>query len=572
MKNSNKSKTKTKQNNNNFDNCDINKFTGKTYINKTRKLGEIYKSPENNKPPNFFGDNKNNITDKNKKNQNKETPHPNKKMEENKITNFKKNETNIANKTSNETKPKYNLKINKSSNFNAPQNKYNFNNQINNNNNFNYNLLYGIKKEKQINKDNCLSPQKIINKNKKENKNVRIFSPQKNFNDKQNLAENSNLNYQNNNINNNIPNKNINEIINPFTELKNPPLVALYIYGKKATYISSALHCLANIRNIASDILKNLKLFAEIHKSNSIQIPITYSFCDILFHLYNLDNKNEKKYDFQSFYNTIIKINPIFKGKTTKNVIDFLVFFIDKLDEEIKIMDNNNTRINNILKESDYQIFDNYLKYLKKNKEDTIIFRTFAWINKKRERCWECNKEKVIFQKFFSYDLNIGNAINKSILNDKHLITIHDCIKYASESQTNYNIFCDVCNKKNNKDIKSTIYLSQNVLILLFREIEKEKNIEDMISNNIHIQIDKDIDLSDLVENEKSYKKYTLHGLILYNSEKNEYFAYYVSPIDGKWYEYTDGKIQHAEFNEFICQINYKILPVILFYRHKENK
>ena len=112
--------------------------------------------------------------------------------------------------------------------------------------------------------------------------------------------------------------------------------------------------------------------------------------------------------------------------------------------------------------------------------------------------------------------------------------------------------------------------MSQNVLILLLREIEKTKNIEDMINNDIQIQIENDIDLSDLVENENSYKHYTIHGLILYDLDKNEYFAYCVSPIDGNWYKYTDGDIQPVKNKNFIRQINYKILPVILFYRHIE--
>ena len=328
--------------------------------------------------------------------------------------------------------------------------------------------------------------------------------------------------------------------------------------------MNTVLQCLANIRNITSDILKSYKLIEE----NQNKMPIVFQYFRILYHLFNLDKKNEKYYNFEIFYQLILKINPIFRGQSTKNAIDFLVFLMDKLDEEIKAIANHNTNINKFLKESDYQEFSEYLKYLKYNKEDTIIFRTFAWVNKRYEKCWECNKEKTTFQKFFSYDLNFENAINKSIINDKKILTIHDCIQYASENQILYNTFCKQCNKKNNKDLKSTIYLSQNVLILLLREVEKKKNVEDMINNNIQIQIENDIDLSDLVENEKSYKKYTIHGVILYDLEKKEYFAYCVSPVDGNWYKYTDGNIQPSETNNFNSQINYKILPVILFYRH----
>ena len=501
-----------------------------------------------------------------------------KTREENKL-NYKNNEIN-----NNNNKQKYNFAnaINKNSYNNTPQYNNNkksskniqqFNKNLNNNNNF--------KNHSHSNNNNnniFNSPMKINKKNSSNNNKKReIISPHIEINKFQNNA-NYNLNFQNN-INNNINNiqNNIsnNEIISPtpnfvsefsFNSYKYPPLVILDNGGKKITYMNTVLQCLANIRNTTSVILKFHKLIEE----NQIKMPITFQYFRILYHLLNLDKKNEKYYNFEVFYQIILQINPIFKGKSTKNAIDFLVFLIDKLDEEIKTILNHKTN-NNILKEPEYQKFSDYLKYLKENKEkDSIIFRTFAWINKKYEKCWECNIENTIFQKFFTYDLNIENAINKSIINNKKILTIHDCIQYASENQILYNTYCKYCNKKNNKDVKSTIYMSQNVLILLLREIEKTKNIEDMINNDIQIQIENDIDLSDLVENENSFKKYTIHGLILYDLEKNEYFAYCVSPIDGNWYKYTDGDIQPVKNKNFIRQINYKILPVILFYRHIE--
>ena len=483
-----------------------------------------------------------------------------KKVEVNKL-NYKNNEI------KNDNNKKYNFK--KATKKNSSKKII----QKNNNQIININLKNNLYNNK--NNDNFFSPKKVINKKKSSNNN---------YKKKDEICDPQNINiFQNNmyNINNNLKINNNNEIINfnpnhnpiyqfSMDSYKNPPLVILDNGGKKITYMNMVLQCFANIRNTTSEILKNLKIIEN--QNNQTKIPILFHYSRILYHLFNLDNKNIQNYNFEIFYKMVITINPIFKGKTTKNAIDFLLFFIDKLDEEFKTITNNNTNINKILKKSDFQIFYNYLKYLKANKEDTIILYTFAWFNKKIEKCWECNKENIIFRKYFTYDLNIENAINKSIIYGKYMITIHDCIKYSSENQIKYNIFCDGCKNKNNKDIKSTIYFSPCVLIFLFREIEKKKNIEDMESNYIQIKIDKDIDLSDLVDNEHCFNKYTLHGLILYDLEKNEYFAYCVSPIDGNWYKYTDGNIQFAKLNDFIDSINYKILPVILFYRHLEEK
>ena len=425
---------------------------------------------------------------------------------------------------------------------NINNNKYM--NNINNNNFMNNNKIYRLK--------DFFSPPKKISKNK----------------NKKNVGNNQNIGKE-------LESGNKNEKINDyfsyefsFKKFNSPPGIGLANIGK-TSYMNIILQCLANIKNISNYILKNIKII-EVQKAI---MPVTFEFSRILIHLFPMDNNNNYiKYSLQDFHSFIIKLNPIFKGKTTKNAIDFLLFLIDKLDEEFKLIFNNITEINSNVKETDFQSIEIFIKHLKENNEkENIIFQTFLWINKKCEKCWECNKEYFNFQKYYTYDLDIENAIKKTIMQYKEKITIHDCIKYASEKQTLYNIFCDQCNKKTNKDGTSTIYLSTNVLILLLRGIEKEENIDDMKNNKISIQIDQDIDISDLVEDKRSYKKYTLHELILYNIEKKEYFAYCVSPIDSKWYEYNDENIRQVEFNYFIDLINYKNVPVILFYRHLEN-
>ena len=87
-----------------------------------------------------------------------------------------------------------------------------------------------------------------------------------------------------------------------------------------------------------------------------------------------------------------------------------------------------------------------------------------------------------------------------------------------------------------------------------------------MIYNKITNDINENIDLSKLVENQNSFLRYTLHALILYDCEKMEYIAYCVSPIDKKWYKYINDSI----IPEDVCKykFDYKLLPVILFYRH----
>ena len=68
-----------------------------------------------------------------------------------------------------------------------------------------------------------------------------------------------------------------------------------------------------------------------------------------------------------------------------------------------------------------------------------------------------------------------------------------------------------------------------------------------------------------------SFIKYTIHGLILFDTEKLEYLAYCVSLIDSKWYKYNNGsieQIQPSDVNNFRNFEDYILYPAIVFYRH----
>ena len=176
--------------------------------------------------------------------------------------------------------------------------------------------------------------------------------------------------------------------------------------------------------------------------------------------------------------------------------------------------------------------------------------------------------ETVKYQKYFTYDLDFENAFNKKIINNENEISIEDCINYTSERKNVYNAFCCNCNKKNNFYITSSIYLSQSVLVLLLREMENIDIIKKVRNSNIKININKNLDLSRLIENKQSFIKYTLHAIVYYDIIKKEYIAYCVSPINKTWYKYTNGQITKEEPTNFVNIVDDNILPVILFYRH----
>ena len=428
-----------------------------------------------------------------------------------------------------------------------------FENDVNDNN-FNKNIL---------NNNNFILNAKIKKANNNPNKILSNINVNNNQIDNSNF-DNNHIIIQNHKINQQINNSPIKPSFWSVFD-KKPPLIVLLNYGN-TTYINVCIQCFANIRNISSYYIK---ISFDKIKQN---VPVTRSFSNILYNLFPTSITNYKgSYPLENFYKLIITLNPIFKGKSTKSAIDFLIYFIDKLNDEMEIIIGDNKH--NTIKQTYFQDFNEYLKYLNRtNLNKNIIFQTFSWINEKVEKCWECNKEQKSFQIYNTYDLDFENALTKTIINYENEITINNCIKYNSEEKTIYNVFCKNCNKKNNINVKSNICLTQNLLIFLFRGLEKKDIRNKLISNKIHIKIEENIDLSQFIEIKiDSFTKYTLHGLILFDTEKLEYLAYCVSPIDSKWYKYNNGsieQIQPSDLNNFRNFYDYKLYPAILFYRH----
>jgi ubiquitin C-terminal hydrolase len=418
----------------------------------------------------------------------------------------------------------------------------------NHNNNIISKKLKLIKEEKNkmSNEKTCISKQSII------------FTNQ--MNAKQN--KNNNLNFNNNILEKCFSDdkKNINKQFCP--NINNDFRIILKNVGN-TTYMNSALRCLSNNYNFSSYYLKN----KDVLNNNKQDIPISYAFSRIIYHLYpEKDKPFHHSYSLDKFHKTIMQLNPIFRGKSTKNAIDFLIYLIERLHEENKLLKKilkNSGKTEPI--EIDYNNNnDKYMKLLNEIK-DSKVYGEFCWINKSVEKCWSCGNEKMTFNSFFTYDLDFENALRKTILNYNKELTILNCIKYSLETENLYNVFCEKCDMMTNIEKKSSIQLCGNSLIFLFRGIEKIENINNIKNNGIKLKIEEKLNLSNLIG--ISNYIYALNGLISYNIEESEYIAYSIDPFNRKWYKYIKEDIIAVELNDFINEYELKIFPVILFYR-----
>ena len=451
-----------------------------------------------------------------------------------------KNKTKYSNKI-NEGDCK-NIEDNKKINHESNIKKYNYPNSQNKL--INGNKIYEsynnvIQKEKNSYKNNLNEVNQRSNYNCKENKYLK--------ND--NLIINSEISNINSISCNNDFEQNIIQII-----LKNVG---------NTTYMNSCIRCFANNKIFSDYFLYNLDIF----KNNMHLVPLSYLFSRIIFHLFpNPKFPFLKSYSLDKFHYAVTYLNPIFKGKSTKNAIDFLIYLIEQLQiESTKLRD-----LKNVIKENSQHIIDcqNYIKSLNDN-EYTNVFREFAWINKTLEKCWECKNEEMTFKSFLTYDLDFESALNKTIISNKNELSILDCIEYASENKNIYNVFCNKCNKRNNFEKKSSIHSTGNSLILLNRGMEKKEIIDEIKINNIKIKINESLNLNGIIVNNKN-TIYNINGLIVYDTEKLEYIAYSKNPINKKWYKYIEEKIIPVQLNDFINEFNYKKFPAIFFYRHEE--
>ena len=333
----------------------------------------------------------------------------------------------------------------------------------------------------------------------------------------------------------------------------------------KITYMSSCLYCLINIYHIKYYFTQNLNLIFQNRKI----MPICFFFSRIIYHFFINNISNDNKYPINNFFKIIINQNPIFKAKNMRKSIIFLIYLLEKIHDEDKQLANNLNRCYYNLSRSDAGISRMFQKFFQM-KEESCILPIFSWVNRKVKICWECGKIFKNFQKFFTYDIDIKLVLNKTMVNEqKNELSIMDCINCLSERTTLFNIYCRNCHQKTNFMKDSHLFLTQKVFIVLLRDMENLEYINEIKNEKIKIKINESLDLSNIVKYKaiNNSLRYNIHGIVMFDSENLEYIAYTINQLDEKWYKYVKENASQVELKDFINVYDYKIFPVILFYK-----
>ena len=325
----------------------------------------------------------------------------------------------------------------------------------------------------------------------------------------------------------------------------------------------SFFYCFSNMESLNQSLLQ---LYKEQPSNKTIIKSLIFHFvAQILMSL----NK-EKKYDLKPFYHKILEGNKIFEDNLGENAAtEFIIFLMNQLHSDYKTIEKiQQTPLNEEMTHN----YNEYINYYIKNGGKSIIFENYAWVNEKRIKCLSCNTLSKLYSHFFTYDLNLTSAINKIIflkeetkyenkmdieglkIDPNAPLTIRQLIKFNSENERLYNVYCSKCGQKCLKERESLIYSSSQYLIVLFSDIEKNSTIETLKEYDIKINIEKN----------------EINSIIFYDADSKKYISYLHRDTFKDWMIMSEisNKIENRE--DFLNVIDYKLIPVAIFYNRND--
>jgi len=343
----------------------------------------------------------------------------------------------------------------------------------------------------------------------------------------------------------------------------------------------SFFYCFSNMESLYQSLLQ---LYKEQPSNKTIIKSLIFHF--VAQSLMSLNK--EKKYDLKPFYHKILEGNKIFEDNLGENAAtEFIIFLMNQLHSDYKTIEKiQQTPLNEEMTHN-YNEYINY--YIKNGEGKSIIFENYAWVNEKRIKCLSCNTLSKLYSHFFTYDLNLTSAINKIIflkeetkyenkmdieglkIDPNAPLTIRQLIKFNSENERLYNVYCSKCGQKCLKERESLIYSSSQYLIVLFSDIEKNSTIETLKEYDIKINIEKTLNIKDLKEdNTKNNNIYEINSIIFYNADSKKYISYLHRDTFKDWMIMSEisNKIENRE--DFLNVIDYKLIPVAIFYNRND--
>ena len=462
-------------------------------------------------------------------------------------------------------------------------NKYHqVNININNINNINCNNY----KEEEIQSNS--NPQKFGSFNNNLNNNLQsnnIFANNNiynNFNmNPYNTYQNININYNNNfnnyNINNNniinnnyntnnaLINQNFNNnqskvILDKFT-----PTIGLVNIGATC-YINAFVQCLAHCIEFSEDLL-TWYLYQEDKDKKSRSI--SYSYANVLYNLY-FPQENQNDFSANDFREIIALFSPLFEENQANDSKDIFQFLIEKMHEELNVLNNNNINYDEDAQVNQYDelaVFNQFELMYQKNYH-SIVSKHFYSKQKSMTKCLNCgniiyNFQVYSFIMFPLLDVKLF-TLNYPNQNQNQILNLYDCFNYFQKTELftgDNHIYCRVCQLETDANFCNFIYSTPTILAII---LNRGKNNKDFHEKFL---FPTELNLENYVQDKTSSNKFYLIGVICHIGESGNFghfFAYCRTHYQGFWYNYNDSIVTQCNETEIFMQNT----PYILFY-HK---
>ena len=385
----------------------------------------------------------------------------------------------------------------------------------------------------------------------------------------------------NNNANNNINLNHKTQIIktkyNNENQIKNnnnnssreyPHKIGLQNLGQNG-YLSTTLHCLANIKKLSEKLLNNYSYLNE----NTQKLSFAYTSL-----LYELNNSNSQYINPSNLNSIIGELNPLFQGNQNSDPKNLIYFIIERLHQELKQKMDINLQLQELTSENKDLALQNFFNDLKYNK--SYLLETFYGTMETKLKCDKCNTIKYSYKAFNMTEFNLKDVkqdkINCIGLENYNGINLLDCFEIDRKEEIligDKKIYCNICQSWNSGKFQKNIFnLSQVLIIVLNRGINNQDFNEEFTFPEVI-----DFRKNNYVINAKSYKKYFLCSIITCfreNSSNVHYVCYCRNKLNEKFVCYDDINVsKNIEIDDamnfkFFGNYNDKRTPYILFYHY----
>ena len=341
-----------------------------------------------------------------------------------------------------------------------------------------------------------------------------------------------------------------------FTRYKKPALTVLKNLGN-TSYLNAVLQLFGTVRNLASYFVnpKNRKYFEEHLK----EIPLAFVFHRLFLHLYPYPEKaTGEKYNPEVLLQILGQYNAVYKSKAARNPNDLINFILIQMHREL------NTNKIKYINEPDCTKKEQVIKigmedFLKSN--NSILAKNFIWFEIKTKLCPSCNKCYYEFNHFETLELDIVSAYQK------YNAPLNLCQTLFYQNQKNQKIYCLREQQYTMANVTSKIY-SPNYFIFSLNRGNFDTNLM-----KIPFNLEQEIDISKLLDNPQSYKKFELIGVVsISTAENKKYVCFGRSPVNYKWYLYNDDhSAENTDINNVVSVHNSgQYIPCILMYQCKK--